>query len=528
MVDENDNRLASVMREVVKNSDGYIEQMLIYDLLRRNHLETYLRNTLRQIELCLDKNVDKFIHTSEYKQAKGLFQDKEMEYQGWTENYGNQVRVKEENLRLLEKAAEEKREREKEKEREREREKEKEKQKKVPHNEWEQKTNGYDIPKRKKKKEKRGKKGKNKGGRGVVRKWVESSGPKLEKSTINQSAWLEDTEKKKEKVKPKIETDISPMVRDSLKNYNLSLEGKKEPFTNLPRHKKSILRPLPSDCFISNISFSLYDKELPQGNAKKNLSSSYILENLDRLFTPEKQNLVFELGEELRPENLLPNVEDLPIEVDEFMIPCDLSMDSGLLFTTDFSFKHTVDHFFTIQKPDEMTRSAFFNLLKAYAPHCSEDMIRWLLQNNDDDYVDIIIEFLVLLRSENRDILQKALVILCLEQPVRLFNIHVLFKLKKRDIDAPPELMNKFVKSWFQYCNQDLQGENDEKIKHQQSMKKILAGFLKNTISSGSYDLGLLCREVDEFCSQNSSMSSVRKMKQVIDEKKKSHNKRRK
>jgi hypothetical protein len=513
MVDENDNRLASVMREVVKNSDGYIEQMLIYDLLRRNHLDTYLRNTLRQIELCLDKNVDKFIHTNEYKQAKGLFQDKEMEYQGWTESYGNQVRVKEENLKLLEKAAQEKRQ------------KEKEKQKKTPQNEWEQKSNGHDPPKKKKKKEKRGKKGKTKGGRGVVRKWVESNDPKLNKSSM-QSAWLEDTNKKKDKSKPKMETDLPPMVRDSLMTYNLSLEGKKEPFANLPRHKKSILRPLPSDCFISNISFSLYDKELPQGSAKMP-SSSYILENLDRLFTPEKQNLVFEIGEELRPENLLPNAQDLPIEMEDFLTPLGMD-DLGPMPTTLFSFRDTVDHFFTIREPDEMTKTTFLGVLKAFAPHCSENMIRWLLQKNEDDHVDIIIEFLDMLRTVNSKVLQQALVILCIEDPVRLFNIHVLFKLKKKDINAPPDLMNKFVRSWFQHCNQDLQGESEEKIKHQQSMKKILAGFIKNTISSGSYDLGLLCREVDEFCSQNASMSSVRKMKQVIDERQKSHNKRRK
>ena len=356
---------------------------------------------------------------------------------------------------------------------------------------------------------------------------MESNDPKLEKSTISQSAWLEDTDKKKEKSKQKTECDLSHTVRESLLNYNLSLEGKKEPFTNLPRHKKSILRPLPSDCFISNISFSLYDKELPQGSAKMP-SSSYILENLDRLFTPEKQNLVFEIGEELRPENLLPNAEDLPIDQDDFLIPCVLDHTLGPLWTTDYSFRNTVDHFFSLREPDESTKSVFLDFLKAFAPYCCEDMIRWLLQKNDDDHVDIIIEFLVMLKSENSAVLQQALVILCIEDPVRLFNIHVLFKLKKKEINAPPELMNKFVRSWFQHCNQDLQGESEEKIKHQQSMKKILAGFIKNTISSGNYDLGLLCREVDEFCSGNSSMSSVRKMKQVIDERQKSHNKRRK
>lgn len=523
MVEENDNRLNSVMREVVKNSDQYIEQMLIYDLLRRNHLETYLRNTLRQIESCLDKSVDNFIQTSEYKQAKGLFQEKEMEFQNWSENFGNQVRVKEENLKLLEKAAREKKLLQ-----------EKQKQKLVQ-SEWNQKVTNNGAKedsgvRRKKKKDKRGKRAKNKGGRGVVRKWVETSDSRANRSGMSQSAWLtEEVPDKKRKDPPdsaKTGTELANEVSASLAKYNLSCGGRKEPFVDLPRQKRYILRPLPSDCFISNISFNFYDKELPQGGPKNLVSSMYILENLDRLFTPEKQNLVFEIGEELRPENLLPGADDLPIEVDDFLSPVELGPHAEGLFTKDFPFRAALEEFFAVRAPDEVTSSAMRSFLRAFAPECSEDMIRWLLQKNGDDHVDVVIDFLVVLRSVNPDILERALVILCCEQPVRLFNIHVLFKLQKHQINAPAELMNQFVRSWFQYCNQDLEGE--EKGKHQQSMKKILAGFIKNTVSTGNYDLSLLCREVDEFCSKNAGMASVRKMKQVIDERQKSQQKRRK
>lgn len=522
MVEENDNRLNSVMREVVKNSDQYIEQMLIYDLLRRNHLETYLRSTLRQIESSLDKSVDKFIQTSEYKQAKGLFQEKEMEYQSWSENFGNQVRVKEENLRLLEKAAKEKKMLQ-----------EKQKQKQAQ-SEWNQKipSNGAKEDsgvRRKKKKDKRGKRGKNKGGRGVVRKWVETNDSKVTRVGLNQSAWLMDdvTDKKRKDPPdaPKAGTELANEVSTSLANYNVSCGGRKEPFADLPRQKRYILRPLPSDCFISNISFSFYDKELPQGGPKNLASSTYILENLDRLFTPEKQNLVFEIGEELRPENLLPGADDLPIETEDFLTPAPLDCTEGL-FAKDFPFYAALEEFLTVRARDEVTLSAMSSFLRAFAPNCTEEMIRWLLQKNGDDHVDVVIDFLVVLRSVNPAILDRALVILCCENPVRLFNIHVMFKLQKQNINASPELMNQFVRSWFQYCNQNLEGE--EKGKHQQSMKKILAGFVKNTVSTGNYDLELLCREVDEFCSKNANMASVRKMKQVIDERQKSHQKRRK
>ena len=538
MVEENDSRLASVMREVVKNSDQYIEQMLIYDLLRRNHLETYLRNTLRQIEICLDKNVDKFIHTNEYKQAKGLFQEKETEFQSWTEKYGNQVRVKEENLKLYEKAAEEKRLKLKE-----EKDKEQEKNKEKPQNEWNQRTqsngNKEEInTKRKRRKDKRGKKGKGRstGGRPIVRKWVESNETNTINTTtssISLSAWLTDDigSKKKEKNNDKLKkkdkgVELTPKVRETLTEYNLNLEGKKEPFRNLPRHKKFILRPLPGDCFISNISFSFYDKDPPQGTSKPQPSSNYILENLDRLFTPEKQNLVFELGEELRPESLLPYSDDIPITTNDFLYPMSFDTSPDGMFTSLFTFKSALEDFFSLRSlPDEISTSSVLSFLKSFSKICSQEDVCWLLQRAQEDHVDIIVQFLVSLKENNISVLKDALENLCSINPIRLFSIHVLFKLEKHEIDVPSELMNRFVGSWFQYCNQNLQGEEK---KHQQSRKKILAAFVENTIAYGSYDLGLLYKEVDEFCSQNASLKSVQRMKQAIDERQKSQNKRRK
>ena len=192
-------------------------------------------------------------------------------------------------------------------------------------------------------------------------------------------------------------------------------------------------------------SFSFYDKELSQGGTKTGSSSTYILENLDRLFTPEKQNLVFEVGQELRPENLLPAADDLPIDIEDFLTPFDLDCSRGL-FTKDFPFRTALEEFFSIRTPDEVTSTAMRHFLKAFAPECSENTVRWLLQKNEEDHVDVVIDFLVMLRSDNPNILEKALVILCCEQPVRLFNIHVLFKLQKHEIEAPPELMNQFVR----------------------------------------------------------------------------------
>ena len=527
MVDEKDNRLPSVMREIIKNSDHYIEQMLVYDLIRRNHLETYLRNNLRQIQSCLNKNKDKFINTNEYTQAKMLFQEKETEYQSWTEKFGNQVRVKEEKLKLLEKAAEENRKKQEQKEQEKE---------KLQQNEWNQKvlsngTNQENTSKKKKKKDKRNKKGKggrSTGGRGVVRKWVESHEPKTNTSMVSQSAWLTDevSEKKKEKKKVTQGLDLTESVRQSLKNYNVNLEGKKEPFQHLTHSKKLPINPLSSDCFISNISFNYYDKETPQGGTKTVSSSNFILDNLDRLFTPEKQNLVFDLGEELRPENLLPSPDDLPIESEDFLFPVHLDQSVDGMFMLDFPVHNTLKAFFSDKMmSNEINTIAIKNFLNNLAQDCSESTMSWILMNAQDDHVDIIVEFLVKLNTQNPACLKWALTDLCTRDPVRVFNVHVLFKLKKHEIDVPPELMNEFVGTWFRYCNQSLQGEEQ---KHQMSKKKILGAVMTNTISNKSYDLGLLCREVDEFCSQNESLGCVRKMKQVIDERQKSQNKRRK
>ena len=516
------------MREIVKNSDQYIELMLVYDLLRRNHLDTYLRNNLRQIQSCLHKNKDKFVNSNEYTQAKLLFQEKETEFQAWTEKFGNQVRAKEDMCKLGHKM---------DLENQRKREKDASKpQEKPVSNEWGQKlvSNGTaqeGTSKKKKKKDKRSKKnkgGRGGGGRGVVRKWVESHEPKTNTSMVSQSAWLTDnaSEKKKKKKKAVKGVELSEAVAASLKTRNVELGGRKEPFQHLPHAKKFNLNPLSSDCFISNISFNYYDKELPQGGLRNASSGNFILDNLDRLFTPEKQNLVFDLGEELRPENLLICPDDLPVDPDDFLCPFNAHSPHDGLLALNFPVKRPLSTFFSEKTaPSEQAKKSATHFLVILAPVCSEDTVTWILQNVQDDHVDIIVEFLAELSRCNPKCLEKALHEICTRDPVKVFNVHVLFKLNKHGITVPSSLMNEFVKTWFKYCNQSLHGEEQ---KHQMSKKKILAAFITSTISNESYDLGLLCREVDEFCSQNEGLSCVKKMKQVIDERQKANNKRRK
>lgn len=526
MMEEKDNRLASVMREIIKNSDQYIEQMLIYDLIRRNHLETYLRNNLRQIQTCLNKNKDKFIGTNEYAQAKGLFQEKETEYQSWTEKFGNQVRVKEEKLRLLEKAAEENR-------------KKLEKEKEKPlQNEWNTKmqkngTNQEGTTRKKKRKDKRGKKnkgGRSMGGRAVVRKWVESHEPKTNTSMVSQSAWLTDElpEKKKEKKKVERGVELPETVRSSLRTFNVHVQGKKEPFQHLLHSKKLPVNPLASDCFISNISFNFYDKETPQGGAKTVSSSTFILDNLDRLFSPEKQNLVFELGQELRPENLLPVPDDIPISDDDFLFPIDIDSSCDGLFDENFAVKDAMHYFLNKTGGKENTkehRESMKRFFKALAPECSESFVKWILNNTPHDAVQMTVDFLIELNASNPERMEQSLEIICTEKPVELFNIHVLYNLGQNKIKVPEALMNDFLGKWFKYCTQEFSGEEE---KRQNSKRKILAGFIANTSKEQGFDLRLWCREVDLFLSQNEGLSNYKRMKQAIDDRRKSYNKRRK
>jgi hypothetical protein len=528
MVDEKDNRLPSVMREIIKNSDQYIEQMLIYDLIRRNHLDTYLRNNLRQIQTCLNKNKDKFIGTNEYTQAKTLFQEKETEYQSWTEKFGNQVRVKEEKLRLLEKAAEENRKK---------LEKEKEKEKSIQ-NEWNTKvqSNGASQEgntRKKKQKNKRGKKNKGSrstGGRAVVRKWVESHEPKTNTSMVSQSAWLTDEvpEKKKEHKKVDRGVEIPDTVRSSLRTFNVQVQGKKEPFQHLLHSKKLPLNPLTSDCFISNISFNFYDKENPQGGAKTASSSKFILDNLDRLFSPEKQNLVFDLGQELRPENLLPLPDDLSISDDDFLFPVDLNPSCHGLFNENFVAKDTMKYFLNKSSGKENTkelRQSMQQYFQALAPESPESFIRWILSNTPHDSVQMTVDYLIELNAVNPERMEQAMHFLCTNNPVELFNIHVLFSLGQNNINVPETLMNDFLGKWFKYCTREFSGEEE---KRQKSKRKILAGFIANTSKEQSFDLRLWCREVDLFLSQNEGLSNYKRMKQAIDDRRKSYNKRRK
>ena len=66
--------------------------MLIFDLLPRQHLDKYLKNSLKQIESCLEKSADSFIKNRSYLEAQNLFSSGETTMTRWRERFGNQVK----------------------------------------------------------------------------------------------------------------------------------------------------------------------------------------------------------------------------------------------------------------------------------------------------------------------------------------------------------------------------------------------------------------------------------------------------
>ena len=539
MQQEKDSRLDNVMREIVQNSDRPVEQMLLYDLLSRNHLEVYLKNSLKQIEGCLEKSMVDFVKSSEYIKAKNMFQEKEMDYQTWQDKFGHQVKSLEERVSLQNKLALEK-------------ELQLQKDKPSKSNQWndvkgngnslggnslEQKTESFEKgSRRKRKRDKRSKRNKHAKGhssRGGVKKWVESHdiAPSPQILNISSNALHNPSI-----LNPQIQEALpytssiacnSPLL-ESLRVRNLTLDKNKASFADLMSVSKfSPSKVLQSDSFISNISFKDSESGKTQGWSGTSKSPSFILENLERLFTVDKQNLILEVGEEIRPEILIPMPSEMSIEISDYMTQIDLDpLSLGMMTDSADVSQSLLDCLSNKSIPGPEMVHQLSSIFGEHHRSLSVATLRQLLLTAKEDHVDLVTELFLVLKKANPGLFSQGLELLCLEDPVRLFSIHMMYKFHKLEIGISRELMDKFLGSWFDYCLAD--PKEEELMKSHISKKKILIGFISHTIKLGKYDLTSLVRQVDAFCSKNTDLKGILKMKTAIDEHQKSLNKRRK
>lgn len=101
MVETNDSRFEDVIRQVIKGSGQCTEQMLIFDMLERDHMDNYIKSTLQQIDKALELNKVAFMKKEEYKQAINLYQGGEVEYSKWMEKHGMQVKASQEHYKSV-------------------------------------------------------------------------------------------------------------------------------------------------------------------------------------------------------------------------------------------------------------------------------------------------------------------------------------------------------------------------------------------------------------------------------------------
>lgn len=76
--------------------------MLLFDLIYMKNLKSYMESSLKQIESCLEKNMHKFMNSSQFSQIQLMGKHSEMEFKEWNDNFGYQVKATFERKALLE------------------------------------------------------------------------------------------------------------------------------------------------------------------------------------------------------------------------------------------------------------------------------------------------------------------------------------------------------------------------------------------------------------------------------------------
>lgn len=156
--------------------------MLLFDIINRKNLNSYMGSSLKQIETCLEKNMYEFMKTSQYSKIKSMGKEPEMEFKEWNSTFGNQVKATIERQQFL--LEDQKKNEMKRIIQETETQKALKKQ-----NEWSDNFEVLNNSNISKKKRKGKRKGKNKMSKGGLIRWTETDTNSLKNNKDSISKW---------------------------------------------------------------------------------------------------------------------------------------------------------------------------------------------------------------------------------------------------------------------------------------------------------------------------------------------------
>ena len=308
----------------------------------------------------------------------------------------------------------------------------------------------------------------------------------------------------------------------------LSESGPSEKLSRLSR--REALRVGRNDQLISNLRLGRLESEPSQARAGPiEGSGRFILENVEREMNTEMCALVEHLGETLRPEMLLPIPDDEEIVIEDFLMECDvLGIESQFGVVDELHGVDIIESYLSSKNHSDkilqdLANSAF-EKWALYGTEQPEKLKRWLLQASDD-HVDLFFKFFNTLNELNPKLFRLGLGMVCSLDPVRLFSIHLMYRFIKKGYEIERPHMDRMLGAWFDYCLEPPEGTDSTLIK---SKKNILVGFLNFAVPNGGCELSNLSLKVDKFCSENSELKDLMKMKEAIANQRNAKHKRRK
>lgn len=281
---------------------------------------------------------------------------------------------------------------------------------------------------------------------------------------------------------------------------------------------------------ISNLRLGSIESESSQARAGPiEGSGRFILENVEREMNSEMCALFGQLGETLRPEMLLPIPQDEDVLLEDFLMESNvLGIETQFGVVDELQGIEIIESFLVCKNHnDKILQDLAVTAFEQWALHGnkqSDILKKWLLQASDN-HVDLFFKFFNTLSELNPKLFSLGLGMLCSLEPVRLFSIHLMYRFIKEGYEIERQDMDCMLRAWFDYCLEPPEGTKSMHIK---SKKNILVGFLNFAVPKGGCDLSNLSLKVDKFCSENSELKDLIKMKEAIANQRNAKHKRRK
>lgn len=292
--------------------------------------------------------------------------------------------------------------------------------------------------------------------------------------------------------------------------------------------RREILNSGRSSEMISNINFGGLKSEPSQARAgPAEGSGGFILENVDRQMNNDICVMVSQLGECLRPEMLIPIPEDEPILLEDYLLDCQV-LGEGALFSVvdEGSAINIIQGFLNAKNHSDKTLQELVQLaFEAWSAQGDRDVLKTWITEASDDHVDLFFKFFQTLLISNPRLFRFGVGVVTTTCPVRLFSIHLMYRFIKKGFDIDRGHMDKLLGAWFDFC---LDPPNGTELGLLKSKKNILVGFLIFAVPNGGCELSNLSLKVDRFCSENSELKDLLKMKEAIANQRNAKHKRRK